>query len=105
MNIQQAQTEDLRRSILTLLAYDNDYRLNQDLIGMALDANGKSVTADSLSNQVLWLQEQGFVTTENLGRLRVVTLTDRGLEVAKGKARAHGIRDLRPSEIRDIEGR
>ena len=35
----------------------------------------------------------------------MVTLTDRGLEIARGKARAPGIRDLRPSELRDIEAR
>ncbi len=97
--------QDTRRSILTLLALDSDYQLNQELIGMALEANGKTVTADTLSNQLSWLAEQDFITLETLSALKIATLTDRGLEIAKGKSRVAGVRDLRPSEIAHIKGK
>lgn len=37
--------------------------------------------------------------------ITVISLTDRGLEIARGKAKAHGIRDLRPSEIAEMSQR
>ncbi len=103
MNIQELKNADLRRSILTLLAYDVDYQLNQTFISMALEAIGKSVTKDILDNQLLWLKIQNFVNIDENNNLRIVTLTDHGLEVAKGKARVHGVRDLRPSELSEIK--
>ena len=54
----------------------------------------------------MWLEEQGLVTRlYPAPGLTVAALTDRGLEIARGKARAHGIRDLRPSEISEMAAR
>lgn len=102
MNLQQKQTEDHRRTALGFLAFDTDYRLGNDMLATAFDLRGKSITADQLNNVLLWLAEQGFVTLEKIGTTTLATLTDRGLEVAQGKSRAAGVRDLRPSEIADI---
>ena len=95
-----------RRAILSLLLYDADYRLSLDMLELVLEAAGHSFTRDQLETEVAWLEEQGYVNRERPAMgLVIVALTDRGLEIARGKARAHGIRDLRPSELRGIEAR
>ena len=75
--MQDIQHSYNRRAILSALVYDSDYRLSLDMLDLILEAAGLTVAA----------------------------LTDRGLEIARGKARAHGIRDLRPSEISEMAAR
>lgn len=104
--MQKIQREYHRRAILSLLLYDADYRLSLDMLELVLDAAGHNLTRDQIETEAAWLDEQGYVTRERPAMgLVVVALTDRGLEIARGKARVPGIRDLRPSEIHDIAGR
>ncbi len=103
--LQQKKTEDHRRTVLSFLSYDTDYRLGNDMLATAFDAHGKAITSDQLHNVLLWLSENGLVTLKEIGQLTFATLTDRGLEVAQGKSRAIGVRDLRPSEIAHIKGK
>lgn len=104
--MQKIQREYHRRAIMSLLLYDADYRLSVDMLEMVLDAAGHNLTRDQIETEAAWLDEQGYVTRERPAMgLVVVALTDRGLEIARGKARVPGIRDLRPSEIHDIAGR
>ena len=88
-----------RRAILSLLEYDSDYRLSLDMLDLCLEQAGQNATYDQLQTEIAWLEEQGYVARS------YPSPSDRGLEIARGKARAHGIRDLRPSELRDIEAR
>ncbi len=100
MNLHQLQTEDNRRSVLWFLLYDADYQIGESMLQQCFEMQGKPLSFDTLKTHVAWLCEQGYITANPLGN--VVTLTDRGLEVAKGVVRAVGVRDLRPSEIADI---
>lgn len=100
--LQQKQIEDIRRSVLWMLAYDADYTLGADMLYAAFDLQRKSVTYDQLNNALMWLSEQALIKLDNVGAFAIATLTDRGLEIARGKSRAVGVRDLRPSEIADI---
>lgn len=99
MKLQQLQTEDNRRSVLWFLLYDADYQLSETMLQQCFEMQGKPLSFDTLKTHVAWLCEQGYTTANSIG---IVTLTDRGLEVAKGVVRAVGVRDLRPSEIADI---
>lgn len=102
LDLVQKQTEDRRRMVLWFLAYDTDYTLGDQMLITAFELRGKNITSDQLVNTLMWLSEQGFVTIKNIEGERFATITDRGLEVARGKSRAAGVRDLRPSEIADI---
>ncbi len=98
----QLQAEDHRRSVLWFLLYDEDYQLSEVMIKQCLDAHGKSVSTDQLKTQAQWLCKNGYTTASNIGGIDYLTLTDTGLDVAKGITRAVGVRDLRPSERADI---
>lgn len=102
MTFTQIMRQYNRRAILTLLAYDNDYRLSADMIVDGLRANGQTITHDQLLSEMHWLAEQGFITLTTIAVLTIATLTDRGLDIARGQTRAPGIRDLRPSEIHEM---
>lgn len=102
LDLVQKQTEDRRRMVLWLLAYDTDYTLGDDMLYTGFELHRKPTTRDQLANTLTWLAEQGFVRLEKVGSLTFATLTDSGLEIARGKSRAAGVRDLRPSEIAEI---
>lgn len=101
--MQQLQAKDQRRSVLWFLLYDNDYQLSEGMLAQCFDMHGKAISADQLTTQAQWLCEQGLTTASTHGGIDTLTLTDRGLEVAKGTVRAAGVRDLRPSELAEIK--
>lgn len=103
MNMQQIQAQDHRRSVLWFLLYDSDYQLSESMLLQCFDMYGKAVSTDQLRTQAQWLCEQGLTTASNQGGIDTLTLTDLGLEVAKGTVRATGVRDLRPSELSEIK--
>ncbi len=101
--MQELINKDTRRTVLSLLAQDTDYTLSDSLLLMAFDEMRKNVTADQLNNQINWLKEQGFVTIQSGLGFKSITLTDYGLDIATGKSRVVGVRDLRPSEIEQLK--
>lgn len=103
MNLIQLQTEDHRRSVLWFLLYDADYQLSLTMLAHCFEMQGKNISTDTLKTHAAWLCEQGYATASNHGGVECLTLTDRGLEVAKGLVRAVGVRNLRPSELADIK--
>jgi len=90
--------EDRRLVILRTLAEDVDYRLNTSILHGVVDRFGHGVSRDVIEGDVAWLTENGLVTAETLGdgRVTVVTLTGRGLDVAQGHARHPGVKRPRP---------
>lgn len=100
--MQELQATDHRRSILWFLLYDSDYQLSESMLLQCFEARGKNISTDQLKTQSQWLSEQGLVFAKQTGGVESLTLTDRGLDVAKGKVKAIGVRNLRPSELADI---
>lgn len=95
MKFEQFETENRRLVILRLLAEDPDYRTNSATIEVGLDAYGLAVSRDRLHTDFTWLSEQGMLTLEPMESVYVVTLNQRGLDVAQGRAVVPGIK--RPS--------
>jgi hypothetical protein len=92
MSFKNLLTEDRRLVILRFLAEDPSYRLNTSVLRTALDAFGHSVSRDQVETDVAWLAEQGLVSVETVGPVRVATLTGRGVDVATGKAVVPGVK-------------
>ena len=92
MSFKNLLTEDRRLVILRFLAEDPSYRLNTSVLRTALDAFGHSVSRDQVETDVAWLAEQGLVSVEPVGPVRVATLTGRGVDVATGKAVVPGVK-------------
>lgn len=89
-------SKHLRLVILRLLAEASEYRLNAAVLADYANAMGLAAGRDQLRTELAWLAEQGALTTEALGgSVIVATLTERGADVAAGRATIPGVQ--RPS--------
>ncbi len=98
MKFADLQTEDRRLVLLRLLAESGDYRANLFLLQTAAAGFGHSVSMDRLHGDIDWLEEQALVKTDGVGGVCIVTLTQRGLDVAQGRAHCTGVKRPMPGE-------
>ncbi len=108
MNIEEIKSKDHRRMVLWFLMLDGDQCLGEDTLSLCFEARGKDITTRQLSDTINWLAEKGMVSKEIIDNYVFARLTDAGLDIAKGKMTAQGVRDLRPSErteVREFWGR
>lgn len=83
---------DMRLVILRLLGEMPAYRANSSMLNAALDNFGHSVSRDQVKTELHWLAEQGAVSLEDIGPVLVASLTERGQDIAAGRARVPGIK-------------
>lgn len=88
--------EHRRLSILRVLAEAAPHEANDSILTDALNAVGVTSSRDQARTAIGWLAEQGLVTQEALGSLKLVRLTGRGLDVARGRARVDGVKPPSP---------
>lgn len=100
MGLAEILAADRRLCVLRFLAEDRDYTLNESLIQDTLSLVGHAVSRDAVRTELAWLKEQGLVTTqqEMLGSkpLVIATLTERGADVAAGRAEVPGVKRPAP---------
>lgn len=84
--------QDIRLVILRLLVEMTAYRANSSVLTMALDTFGHTLSRDQVKTELNWLAEQGALTLEDVGPVMVATLTERGQDIAAGRARVPGIK-------------
>lgn len=88
-------TAHLRLSLLRTLAGAPGYRANSSILHSVTSEFGLVASRDQIKTELAWLAEQGLVDNQDLMGLTVATLTERGLDVAEGRAMAPGVQ--RPS--------
>lgn len=84
--------QDVRLVILRLLVEMTAYRANSSVLTMALDSYGHTLSRDQVKTELHWLAEQGALTLEDVGPVMVATLSERGQDIAAGRARVPGIK-------------
>jgi len=85
-------TEDRRLFMLRFLSEAPAMALNTSVLHTALDAYGHAVSRDQVETDAAWLAEQGLITLEEVGPVRVAELTGRGADVAQGRAVVPGVK-------------
>ena len=88
----ELQAENRRCAFLRFLAEDADYAMNTRLLQSALAAVGHGVSRDRVTGAAAWREELGLVACEDLGGIIVVKFTQRGLDVAEGRAIVPGVK-------------
>ena len=96
MNYAQFETEDRRLVILRALEKAAQYRANALLLRRFAEAVGHVVSTDKLAGDLAWLAEQGLVTTQVDEGITTATLTQRGGDVATGRAQVPGVARPQP---------
>lgn len=84
--------EDIRLVLLRLLSEMVAYRANSSVLTMALDSYGHTLSRDQVKTELQWLSEQGAIALSDVGPVLVATLTERGQDIAAGRARVPGIK-------------
>lgn len=91
--------EHLRLTILRLLAEMPSFSANSSVITDAAHEMGLVATRDIVRTELAWLAEQGLISTrEPAPGLVVATTTERGLDVAAGRAIVPGVQRPGPGK-------
>lgn len=91
--------EDRRLLVLRILLGLPGYQSNTSVLHTLLNRYGHALSTDESRTLVAWLQEQGLVAAEpidGVDGLLVVRLTERGGDVAEGRAVAPGVKKPGP---------
>ncbi|NCG55189.1 MULTISPECIES: VpaChn25_0724 family phage protein [Serratia] len=92
MKYQDFLREDMRLVTLRILSEMPGYTSNSSVIFEGLTRYGHNPSRDLVKSELLWLEEQGLVSTEDIGTVLVVRLTARGADVAAGRAIVPGVK-------------
>lgn len=85
--------EDQRLALLRLLAEQISYKANSSVLTSAMDALGHAISRDAVKTHLHWLGEQDLVRVdEPVEGVLVATLTERGADVAAGRAVVPGVK-------------
>lgn len=91
--------EHVRLAVLRWLQERPAHAGNDSLLATAMGELGLPITRDQLRAQIAWLEEQGLVRVQRPREsVLVVSLRERGAEVALGLAHVDGVQ--RPSVAR-----
>jgi hypothetical protein len=93
---QDVLDENQRLNMLLALEEMPSYQANESILHAVLDRYGHNVSRDKVRTNVTWLQEQGLVSVEMVGRTQVATLTARGIDVALGRSTQPGVKRPEP---------
>lgn len=99
MSYDEIVAQHLRITILRLLVEEPDYALNDSLIQDMVPAFGFRPSRDRIRTQLAWLAEQGLITLAPSGGCQVARLTERGEDVARGRATVPGVKRPSPGEL------
>ena len=92
MPFAKVEQESRRLALLRLLAEDTDYAINSSLLQDGLALYSFNISRDKLHSEIAWLAEQDLVTYEPIKEILNVKLTQRGLDVAQGRATVPGVK-------------
>lgn len=91
MTFAERVRQDRRLGILQLLEASRPVGLRMALLRDLLGDTGRSPSADELRTDLAWLAEQGLTTTTDCEDGLVARATERGVDVALGRARSPGV--------------
>ena len=88
--------QDQRLLVLRILSELPQYRSNSSVMATLLGEYGHHPSRDQVKTELVWLGEQSLIKVEDIGSVLVVTLTERGADVAAGRASVPGVSKPRP---------
>ncbi len=97
MSYTDLKNQEIRLTILQLLAQDAGYDLNETILGKLVNEFGYQLSKDALRTHLAWLAEQGLVIIKTVAEyLQVARLTARGNDTAQGRAVVPGVARPQP---------
>ncbi|EPA9110270.1 VpaChn25_0724 family phage protein [Serratia plymuthica] len=84
--------EDQRLVMLRFLAEMPSYSSNSSVIYQALTRYGHAPSRDQVKTELRWLEDQGLLRVDDIETVLVARLTERGADVAAGRAIVPGVK-------------
>lgn len=91
MKFEKYMLRDMRLVMLRILAETPGFRANSSVMTTLLYQLGHTVSRDKVKTELRWLEEQGLLTIVPAESVLVATLSERGQDVAEGRAVVEGI--------------
>ena len=91
MSFAEYLRKGVRLVALRVLSETPGFRANSSVLFNLLDQFGHAVTRDQVKTELRWLSEQGLVELDEAGSVLVAKLTERGQDVAEGRAVVDGV--------------
>jgi hypothetical protein len=85
-----------RRDILLLAEQSPRIGLSEELLALGLEGRGLAAGRDAIALDVTWLEGEGLVRTQTGDDQRIVIITQRGSDVARGLADVPGVARVGP---------
>jgi hypothetical protein len=92
MDLHEQWRQHLRSSILRTLKNAPEYSANDSIVTDVVRSVGINASRDQVRTEMAWLKEQGLIRTQELDKLIVATMTERGEDVAAGRATVPGVK-------------
>ncbi|MFH1027688.1 MAG: ArsR family transcriptional regulator [Pseudomonadota bacterium] len=91
MDFRELQKGNQRLIILRALERDLGYSANESIINNILVGFGHTCSRDCVRTHLAWLHEQGLLAVKDVSGYMVATITQRGADVACGRAVVPGV--------------
>lgn len=92
MSYLETLSEHRRITILRYLSDISGYTSNGSILADVCNGYGVTTTRDQMRTDLRWLAEQGMVRLTEQHDFLVAMVTERGVEVARGRAFVDGVR-------------
>lgn len=96
MRFADTMNQDRRLVVLILLADSPASTCNAYVLHQQLPQYGHAASLDQLKGDLAWLAEQGLLELVNESPVLVATITERGCDVAAGRATVPGVKRRLP---------
>lgn len=92
MSLHDVWREHLRLGLLRCLANAPATSANDSILTDVIRKVGISASRDQVKTELQWLEEAGLIRLETIDTLLVAALTQRGEDVAGGRAKVPGVK-------------
>lgn len=91
MSYQEHLRAHRRLTVLRTLSEAQGYATNESVLHDLVEAYGFRESRDTIRGDLAWLGEQGLIETSEPGGLMIAEMTERGGDVAAGRASHPGV--------------
>lgn len=99
MNYNLLIDKDIKFWILKVLSIDSDFKVNTNILQLALRDVGHDLSINALNQHLNILEDVKLVELENLEHLTIVKLTRNGIDTVEGRQKCNIVRRPYPEEL------
>lgn len=92
---EQQIMREMMRFVMLRLVNGASRNTNSSILSMQLNGAGYSNTRDQVKSEIRWLEQQGLLDVEEVESVLIVSITERGEDVANGLSKVDGIATMR----------